>query len=415
MRVGSSFGCNGFAQPFALPDSGGAQLFVTAECEGTTSGPCNTNDLPILGTLGTVGVKWADILLSTDSQPTGSGFSGSLLGADAHGTANVIFAAADQDGPGIYRVTVKLDGDDTVYQGTPNSNGGECVPVGTDSSSGAWMFDYLQPCPASEAVDVPVNTTTLADGEHQLQITVEDAAQNTSTVLDQTITTANFTSVAGTTNEGVAAVAGTPSVAPSRYALKFDPATAALTASVLHSRYTASGMTLSGQVLQAGEPAPDVSVSALSGSLSGTGYSTLEQTTTNAAGQFTLMVPPGDSRDLEITAGTDSITFRQLVTPNVSLSVRSLSGARILFTGHVAIGTGGPSPLVEIESYDPLSSDHWPVVTTTSLGKDGSFRYVYHAPAVIAGDTFTFRAVTPALNGFWQGAISPTREAKVRP
>jgi hypothetical protein len=410
---GPSFGCNAYAESFALPDSGGSQLFVSAECEGVGGGPCNTNNIPPLQLLGMVGLRWADILLSTDSQPTGSGFAGSLMSADAHGTANVIFTASDPNGPGVYRVNVKIDGS-TVYQGTPNTNGGACVPIGTDPASGAWMFDYQQPCPASETVDVPVNTTTLADGEHQLQITVEDAAQDSSTVFDQTITTANFTSVAGTTSEGLAAVTSTPSVAPAPYAFKLDPATAALSASVLHSRYTASGMTLSGQVLQAGAPAPDVTVTAQAGSVSGTGYTTVAQTTTNAAGQFTLTVPRGDSRDLKITAGAQDVTFQQLVTPDVTLSARPLSGARILFTGNVAIDTAGsPVPLVELETWDPASALTWPVLTTMTVGKNGSFRYVYRAPALLAGYRFKFRALTPAVSGYWQGAVSTIKEAKV--
>jgi hypothetical protein len=53
------------------------------------------------------------------------------------------------------------------------------------------MFDYAQPCLRSETVDVPVPTRRLPDGRHSLAISVTDAAQNASTVLDRTITTFN--------------------------------------------------------------------------------------------------------------------------------------------------------------------------------------------------------------------------------
>ena len=53
------------------------------------------------------------------------------------------------------------------------------------------MFDYQQPCLTSEVVDVPVPTTGLPDGSHELAVTVTDAAGNSSTVLDQNITTSN--------------------------------------------------------------------------------------------------------------------------------------------------------------------------------------------------------------------------------
>jgi hypothetical protein len=64
------------------------------------------------------------------------------------------------------------------------------VPVGTDAS-GALMFDFAQPCPATEVVDVPIPTAGLPDGSHALAVTVTDAARNSSTVLDQNITTSN--------------------------------------------------------------------------------------------------------------------------------------------------------------------------------------------------------------------------------
>jgi hypothetical protein len=127
-----------------------------------------------------------DALLEENSTPTGS--SGSLLDQDAHGTADLLFTAAEAHGPGVYGVTVLIDGQ-TVDQGTPDTNSGECTPIGTDPSSGALMFDYAQPCPSSESVDIPVDTTKLPDGEHQLTAAVTDPAQNSSTVLDQTITT----------------------------------------------------------------------------------------------------------------------------------------------------------------------------------------------------------------------------------
>ncbi len=90
----------------------------------------------------------------------------------------------------MYSVTASIDGR-PVWSGTPNSNGGDCVPVGTDSATGALMFDASQPCLPTEVVDVPVPTAGLPDGGHELAVTVTDAAQNNSTVLDQTITTSN--------------------------------------------------------------------------------------------------------------------------------------------------------------------------------------------------------------------------------
>ena len=46
--------------------------------------------------------RWANLLLSSDAQPTGADFRGSLLDTTAHGTANLAFTAGDP-GPGVYQ------------------------------------------------------------------------------------------------------------------------------------------------------------------------------------------------------------------------------------------------------------------------------------------------------------------------
>jgi hypothetical protein len=170
----------------AVPAGRGGNFYVSAACGGATNGECDQNASG--GAWASMSVLSSDFLLFNGSSPAASGFGGSLLSPDAYGTADVSFTAGDPGGPGVYNVTVKLDGN-PVYDATPDTESGHCVAVGTDSASGALMFDYQQPCPTSEFVDVPVDTSALPDGEHQLVATVTDAAANTSTVLDQTITT----------------------------------------------------------------------------------------------------------------------------------------------------------------------------------------------------------------------------------
>lgn len=174
-------------------------LYVSVACN--TTNPQNTAPCDAGATNGveaSARLVWAHLLLATTAQPAGSGFSGSVLQPGASGTANLVFTATDLTtspgvvGPGVYNVTATLDGR-VVYSATPNTNNGQCAAVGTDPHSGALMFDSTQPCPPSETVDVPVPTAGLSDGPHALAVSVTDAAQNTATVLDQTITTANPT------------------------------------------------------------------------------------------------------------------------------------------------------------------------------------------------------------------------------
>ncbi len=169
---------------FPITHPGGTNLYAIAVCVGPYEG---ATSCPASGGLDAgIYVGSADIELSNGATPAASGLGGTLLNANASGTQELTFDASDPGGPGVYLITAQIDGK-AVYSGTPNDNEGKCVPVG--SSGGGLMFDYSQPCRTSESVDLPVNTTELADGQHTLKVTIEDAAGNTSVVYDGTITT----------------------------------------------------------------------------------------------------------------------------------------------------------------------------------------------------------------------------------
>jgi hypothetical protein len=171
-----------------LPNDAQGNLIAAASCVSGTGTSCDQNAKNNAWAL--MQVVWAHLLLSSSVSPTGSGFTGSALQSPVRGTGHVVFTAAEAAGPGIYADSIAIDGQ-TVFSGTPNANGGKCVPVGADPGTGALMFDYQQPCLTSEVLDVPVPTQGLPDGPHDLAVTVTDAAGNSSTVLDQAITTSN--------------------------------------------------------------------------------------------------------------------------------------------------------------------------------------------------------------------------------
>ena len=189
---------NGVAEFYGvvnLPANLGGNLYLGAGCTRHMRAPSTCSAGGSRGVWSSVALASANLLLSTTSQPTADAFAGSLLTAGAHGNATLTFTASDT-GPGIYRANVTVDGA-AVYTGTPNTNAGRCVPVGTDPGSGALMFDWQQPCPRSQSVVIPVDSTKLADGEHALKVTLQNAAGNVSTVLAQTITTNNLTTISG--------------------------------------------------------------------------------------------------------------------------------------------------------------------------------------------------------------------------
>jgi hypothetical protein len=172
-----------------LPADAQGDLIALVTCQANDgTAPCDAT--PNNNVWAQVQVVWARLLLSSSVSPAGSGFGGSALQPGARGTAHLVFTAAESSGPGIYTYSVAIDGQ-TVSSGSPNANGGRCVPVGTDPGTGALMFDYQQPCLTSEVVDVPVPTAAVPDGSHELTVTLTDAAGNSSTVFDQNITTSN--------------------------------------------------------------------------------------------------------------------------------------------------------------------------------------------------------------------------------
>jgi hypothetical protein len=176
-----------------LPRDRGGELFLSALCVARVAGAvCDSGGSHSSWAL--VAVHWARLLLDSPIQPTATGFTGGLLAADAHGTTNLAFGASDPGGPGVYNVNVMIDGQ-SVYNATPDKNAGRCVATGTDGPTGALVFGTQQPCPQNVAIDVPVPTTNLPDGEHQLAVTVQNAAKNTVTVLNQVISVNNRTDI----------------------------------------------------------------------------------------------------------------------------------------------------------------------------------------------------------------------------
>jgi hypothetical protein len=193
---------------------GGTNLYAEAECLGPGQPGEPTESCPTdgggNGVNAQAAIYAADIELENSSTPAGTNFAGSLLQSNATGTADLTFTARDPEGPGVYRVIVDVDGS-AVYQGTPESNGGRCASIG-EYASGVSEFLYPQPCKREVAVDVPVETTKLANGSHQLKVIVQDAAGNPSTVYAGTISVDNPGSSTGTPigRGSPAAVRGAP-------------------------------------------------------------------------------------------------------------------------------------------------------------------------------------------------------------
>jgi hypothetical protein len=190
---------------YSLTGHTGGHIWLYAFCEPPGS-PCPAN-YSREWFWASDAMQQATLVLSNNAQPSGSGFSGGVTGTGAlAGSQNLLFQASD-GGSGVYQVKAALSGQ-TVYSATPNTNGGECVPVGSYGST--LEFVSATPCHTSESVTIPIDTTAVHDGNHELTVTVIDAVGNETTVYAHTVETHNAPAVTATPDvTGVASVGST--------------------------------------------------------------------------------------------------------------------------------------------------------------------------------------------------------------
>jgi hypothetical protein len=397
---------------YPLAGHTGGSLWVYAFCEPPDD-TCPADD-SFQAYWALAEVRSAILELSETTVPQATGFGGSLLEGDAHGTANLDFTASEAaPGPGIYQASVQIDGQ-TLYQGTPDGNEGRCAPVGR-TASGVMEFLSATPCPLAEQVDLPIDTTALADGQHELKVSLADAAGTSETVYDAKISTSNRTSVSALLDSPRSgALAGE---AP-RYAIVLSKRTAKLGGRIVRS-FEHSALRLKGRLRSssAGVPAPGVTVtlSQRAGNHPSGPARVLARTTTNAAGRWRLHATSGPSRALRISYGKhtgQSITITEIVRPSLSLHVASPGGGRIVFAGRLRIRPlGSPRPLVTIQTRAPRSG--WETVgVPVRVQRNGDYRYTFTSSPLTYGRRFTFRAVTPSTS-LWRSARSPVRKAVV--
>jgi hypothetical protein len=163
----------------------GPHLYLNAACAGIEGFECPSGHEDLKGYAAVVYLYAADVTLEQSAGPSASNVSGELASAPAvSGTSDVAFAASDP-GAGVWEAVFSVDG--KVMQSTvPDEDGGRCRNVG-QTTDGLPAFLYLQPCPPSESVDVPFNTTAVSNGPHHLIVSVLDAAGNAAPVLDREI------------------------------------------------------------------------------------------------------------------------------------------------------------------------------------------------------------------------------------
>jgi hypothetical protein len=386
---------------FPITHLGGSNLYAVAVCVGPYEG---ATSCPATGGIDAgVYVSSAAIALANTATPAASGFGGTLLSPNAQGTQELTFSATDPGGPGVYLVTAQIDGK-TVYSGTPDNNEGRCIPIG--ETGGTLIFDHAQPCRASESVDLPINTATLANGQHTLKVTIEDAAENTSVVYDGPITTLQ------PSNDSLGALPGPGTNAGASLArgLGLPNGTAASEGARLRlgqrSRLTRSfakrALRISGRLVDAqGQPIGGATLYLLQRGSGSTGLKLIGHAKTSATGTFAASVPAGPSRTIEVAyrafSGDSAYATSAKVIESVEAGIQLVISPRraspegaITLTGRVL----GPVPPQGV-SVDLLVHyrGRWEPFRTPRTDAAGHFAVVYQFEG--ARGRFPFRAEVP--------------------
>jgi hypothetical protein len=167
----------------------GSEVHLSASCEGVQGVECPAGHGDINSYAAVVDLFAADVVLEQNQGPAAKEVSGPLATEKpVAGTSDLVFSASDP-GAGIWETTFSVDGN-VVQRTVPNEAGGRCREVG-QSTDGLPGFLYLQPCPQTEDVDVPFDTTVVGNGIHHLVVSVIDPAGNSAPVLDREIDVEN--------------------------------------------------------------------------------------------------------------------------------------------------------------------------------------------------------------------------------
>ena len=334
-----------FSGVLGLPSGRSGNLYLSAGCGGQPEAGRVCNEGGSEGAWSLVRLWWANLLLANEATPSASGVGGTLLSPNVAGTAELTLNAADPGGPGVYLVIVQIDGK-TVYSGTPNSNGGKCAAVG--ATGGALMFDYSQPCPASESVDLPINTTSLPNGQHTLKVSVQDAASNSAVVYDGTISTKQPSNDSLGALPGLGTTAGSsPASTPVAVANGATASHAArlslgvkrrITRPYAHRALRATGRLLDGQ----GHPIVGAALDVLQQISGSPSFAVIGHAKTRANGTFAAAVPGGPNRTIEIAYRAFSTDAGYAATAKIAEAVKA--GVKLSVSPH-RTGSEGTIPL----------------------------------------------------------------------
>jgi hypothetical protein len=345
---------------------------------GAASNPCNLLRSPNLSIAGT------EVDLVESSPPAGTIDGGALASPGTKaGSATLSYGASDGES-GIERVEVLLDG---VAAGAQDLSRNLALPI-AEQGGGGCAYTGLAACPTTQAGDIAVDTTKVADGAHGVTVRVIDAAGNRKDVAGPQIVVGN------------GSVPGAPNGAGASRLARLTARFATTKRPSLHLRY-GSRPTIRGRLVdEHGRPSTGATVAVLQRPRrAGAQDEQIDTVRTEADGTFSYKPARGPSRTLTLAYSAFANDPKPSATSSLRTVVRALVAARIAprsVRPHRPVTISGRLLLLGREGVEikiqGRDRGRWRPAGEVMTTRGGRFRWTYRFKAAGAGATYGFRA-----------------------
>ncbi len=338
---------------------------------GCTFGEGENNILELYG---------AQLTLQDTTLPSGTVTGGTLTNAGTvSGTASISYQAADASS-GVRLVQLRVNGE----------------PVAEKDYITSCSYTDFQACPPSVSDTIDWNTTTVADGPHPVELIVEDAAQNTSVIYSGEVTVQNATasSLGALPGPGNGTPNGTSASETAQLQLGLrDSITRA---------YARRALALAGRLLNGeGQPIEDATLDVLQQIVGTTTPQLITRTKTRSDGTFSVQVPAGPSRLIEIAYRAFSSDASYATVAGIKETVDAGVGLRVTPAhtgpeGTIVLSGAIEGPIPQQGAIVDLLVHYrgrWEPFRTPRTNAHGRFRVVYQFEGGVG--RFPFRAEVP--------------------
>lgn len=362
-------------------------------CSSGAPGDCNLEDGRPLA------IHGAEVTLFEGVPPSGTVAGGTLTtGQPQAGVRSLSYRGTDSES-GVKRVEVAL-GDRLVATREFGSDPERCT-----------YFSW-NACQQTVSEDIPVDTSSVPDGDHPLTLRIIDAASNRAVVQG---------GIVPVRNQGPPTAGPTPTSSSSAPAVRFTNSDSSVMRSSRRVRY-GKQLKLRSVLRDAnGRPMPNTRVDVLLRRVVGeTEFQLARQVTTDSEGVLRYTVTKGPSRLVRFAyraaseRGSYSSThdIRVAVTAAATLRLdrtRLRNGQRLRFSG--ALRGVKMRKVVEIQVID---RGGWKTIGSTRTRSSGRFSWSYRFRRTFSPTTYSFRIRVRTERGFpYATGYSPKRSVRV--